>query len=73
MIHEKPKRLSLRPVAGVVICVVGIAVFIGRGGPWRTAGFILIAVLAAAILGYRTFTRRLARARQPDPQSTLKL
>jgi hypothetical protein len=73
MIHEKPKRLSLRPVAGVVICVTSIAVFIGRGGAWRTAGFILVALLAAAVLAYRFFTARVARARQPDPESTLKL
>ena len=71
--REKPKRLSLRPMAGLFICVTFIVTSIARGGAWRTAGYILIVVTALATLGFRIFTRRLARARQPDPQSTLKL
>ena len=73
MIREQPKRLSLRPMVAVAVCVTSIAILIARGGSFRTAGFILVAVLALATLAYRVFIRRLARARQPDPQSTLKI
>ena len=71
--REKPKRLSLRPMAGLFICITGIATLIARSGPWRTAGFIMIGITALAALGFRSFARRVARARQPDPQSTLKI
>ncbi|HEY5162019.1 MAG TPA: hypothetical protein VII81_03320 [Terriglobales bacterium] len=71
--REKPKRLSLRPMMGLGVCVTSIAILIARGGPWRIAGYVMIAVTALAILGFRIFARRLARARQPDPQSTLKI
>lgn len=72
-VREKPKRLSLRPMAGLGVCVTGIAILIARGGPWRIAGYVMIGVTALGALGFRIFNRRLARARQPDPQSTLKI
>lgn len=71
--REKPKRLSLRPMAGLFICIASIAILIARGGPWRIAGFIMIGVTVLAVIGFRIFARRLAHAREPDPQSTLKI
>ncbi len=71
--RDKPKRMSLRPMVGLAIAVTSIAILIARGGPWRTAGFIMAAVTVAAVLGVRIFLRRLRRAREPDPQSTLKI
>ena len=71
--RDKPKRLSLRPIAGLFICIISISTLIARGGPWRIAGYIMIAVVALATLGFRSFARRVARARRPDPQSTLKI
>jgi membrane protein implicated in regulation of membrane protease activity len=71
--REKPTRLSLRPMAALFICITCIVLLLARGGGWRIAGFILAALAAAAILGFRIFVRRVAKAREPDPQSTLKI
>ena len=73
MIREQPKRLSLRPMIGLGVCVTGIATLIARGGPWRIAGFVMLGLTILGAIGFRIFARRLARARQPDPQSTLKI
>jgi hypothetical protein len=71
--REKPKRISLRPIAGLAICIISIAVLIARGGPWRLAGYIMAGLTVLGTLGFRFFARRVAQARKPDPQSTLKI
>lgn len=73
MIREQPKRLSLRPMIGLGVCVTSIVTLILRGGPWRIAGFVMLGLTILGAIGFRIFARRLARARQPDPQSTLKI
>ncbi len=71
--REKPKRIALRPMLRLFLCIGIVALLIGNGGGWRIAGFILIPVLVLAAIGFRIFGRRVAHAREPDPQSTLKI
>ena len=73
MERDKPKRISLRPILALVVCVTCVALSIERGGGWRIAGFIMAAVLVAGFVIFRGFIRRIQRAREPDPQSTLKI
>ena len=71
--RDKPKRISMRPMLAVVVCVTCVAVSIERGGGWRVAGFIMAGILVAGVVIFRILIRRIGRAREPDPQSTLKI
>jgi len=71
--RDKPKRISMRPILGLVICITCVAIALDRGGGWRIAGFIMAAVIVAGAFGYRILIRRIQHAREPDPQSTLKI
>ena len=50
-----------------------VAILFGNGGRWRIAAFVLIGVLAVLAVVSRILARRVAEARRPDPQSTLKI
>ena len=50
-----------------------VAILYGSGGRGRRAAFLLIGVLAVVAIIARFLGRRVASARQPDPQSTLKI
>ena len=71
--RDKPKRISLRPMARLFLIAAAIGVLFFNGGGWRIAGFVLIGVLVVGAVLFRVFGRRVAHAREPDPQSTLKL
>jgi hypothetical protein len=71
--HDKPKRLSLRPMALLFICIASIAILIARGGPWRIAGYVMAALVVVGSFVVRIVARRIAHAREPDPKSTLKI
>ncbi len=71
--RDKPKRLNWRPMLRLFLIFGVVAILIGNGGRWRIAGFALIGVLVAGAIVFRVFGRRVAHAREPDPQSTLKI
>jgi hypothetical protein len=71
--REKLKPMRLRPMAGLFVCIGSIVTMFARGGSWRTASYLVTAVAALAILGFRIYSRRVLRAREPDPESTLKI
>lgn len=71
--RDKPKRLSLRPMLRLFLVFGAVAILIGNGGWWRIAGYLLVGVLVVAIILTRVVGRRVAHARDPDPQSTLKI
>lgn len=71
--RDKPKPIAMRPILALVVCVTCVSVSIARGGGWRLAGFIMAAVLVAGLVIFRALIRRIQHAREPDPQSTLKI
>ena len=71
--RDKPKRLSLRPMLRLLLVFGAIAILFANGGGWRIAGIVMAVVLALAALGWRVVGRRIKHAREPDPQSTLKI
>ena len=71
--RDKPKRISLRPMLRLFLVVGAVAILIANGDGWRIAGFVLAGVLVLAAILWRIVGRRVAHAREPDPQSTLKI
>ncbi len=71
--HDKPKRMSLRPMLRLFLIFGAVAILIGNGGAWRIAGYVLAGVLIVGAIVWRILGRRVAQAREPDPQSTLKI
>lgn len=71
--RDKPKRISLRPMARLFLIAAAIGILLLNGGGWRIAGFVLIGVVVLGAILFRGFGRRVAHAREPDPESTLKI
>lgn len=71
--RDKPKRIALRPMLRLFLVFGAVAILVANGGGWRIAGFVLIGVLVVGAVLYRVFGRELRHARDPDPQSTLKI
>ncbi len=71
--RDKSKRKSMRPMLRLCLVFGAVAILFANGGGWRIAGFVLIGVLVVGALVFRVFGRRVAHARDPDPQSTLKI
>ena len=71
--REKPKRILLRPMLRLFLVFGAVALLFGSGGRWRIAAIIVIVLFAAIAIISRIVSRRVAHAREPDPQSTLKI
>jgi hypothetical protein len=71
--RDKPKRTSMRPMLRLFLVFGAVAILFANGGAWRIAGYILAGVLVLAAVLFRIFGRGMAHAREPDPESTLKL
>ena len=71
--RDKPKTFALRPMLRLFLIFGAVAILFANGGGWRVAGLILFGVLVLLAIGARIVGRRVKQAREPDPQSTLKI